>query len=286
MRITLLITFVISAVGCATSMTTMTDAKAYEPGEIQATMGLATSLNTNVVGGVVDAAVSAVDRFGTDSNTEISEEEYREWLDGVLLFAMFRPAVNPELSVRAGVTDSVLSGIDIGLKTNFNLVKGDVKLQFWESEDQRMALSLMAGYAYHLGVAPGLVELITLTEFSRGDIDIQPLWGVNVGDVFKFTGGPRLLLSRVSTEHKIPEQIEERLPDEILELSPNNLFRNEWIVNVGANAVMMLGYKYAFVALDLGVFYSRFRPEVIGEVRDYDGVTISVAGGLSIHASF
>ena len=93
-------------------------------------------------------------------------------------------------------------------------------------------------------------------------------------------------MSRVTTEHNIPDFIEERLPDALLALSPNSLFENEWIVNAGANAVVMLGYKYAFLALDVGLFYTRFRPSVIGEVRDYDGATISIAGGLSFHYDF
>ena len=101
--------------GCATSLTSTTDARAYDVGEVQATVVYQASVHTNVLGGFIEAAQSADDEFDRDSNKPISEESFRSWLDAVLIASLFRPATGPEISVRTGITDNVLEGMDLSL---------------------------------------------------------------------------------------------------------------------------------------------------------------------------
>ncbi len=271
---------------CSTSMTSMTDARAYEPAEVQVSVNYQANLHTNVVGKAIQGVKSAEETFGGDSDEPISEEAYRDWLDLFLAAALFHPTTGPELMARVGVTDQVLEGMDVGFRTNFNLYKGDLKLQLWESEDSTQALSVMGGYAYHSSLVSSAIEYVTLTEFGRMDFDVQMLWGVNVRDIFKFNLVPHIILSRISAEQKIPEAINERLPDSIKEYDPSQLFQNEWIGYYGMNSTLMLGYKYAFVVLDTGAFWMNFRPNVLGERRNFSSVAISAAIGLSVNYPF
>lgn len=276
----------LSGTACSTSMTSMTDARAYAPKEVQVATTYQVNVHTNVVTKAIDGVASAEEQFNQNSDEPISEEAYRDWLDLVLAAALFRPATGPELMARIGVTDKVLHGIDVGLRTNFNLYKGDIKLQLWESQDQAQAFSVMAGYAYHRSVGSSLLSYVSLTDFGRMDFDLQVLWGINFKDIIKINLAPHMILSRVSAEQKVPDFVEKRLPEEIKQYDPSQLFQNEWIGYYGMNSTIMLGYKYVFLALDTGFFWMNFKPEVINERRDFSGAAISIAGGLSVHYPF
>ncbi|MEC9396311.1 MAG: hypothetical protein VX475_01815 [Myxococcota bacterium] len=272
--------------GCTTTMTSMTDARAYEPKEVQVAANMQATAHSNIVNGVAKSVDSAIDEFGEDDDMPITEESFRQWLDLVILAALFRPSTSPELIARVGVTDKVLEGIDVGLRTNFSIFKGDVKLQVWENKYSDQFVSVMAGYAYHRSWVDDWISYITLTDFGRHDFDLQAMWGMEVGQWAKVNLGPHVIFSRIKAEHRLSQQIVDRLPDEVKKFDPNQLFENEWIGYYGGNANVMLGYKYAYVAADLGVFWMQFRPTVVGEQRDYSGVALSIAGGLSLHYTF
>lgn len=275
------------ASGCTTTMTSMTDARAYEPGEVQASVSYQANVHTNVVGGVVSGVKSAAEEFsGQDNKEPISEESFRNWLDTALLVGLFRPSTSPEVIVRAGVTDQLAEGLDLGFRTNLSYFKGDAKLQLWESEDTEQAISLMAGYAYHRDWLNSFISYLSLTDFGRHDFDLQLLWGRNIRDILKVNVGPHVILSKVTASHKLSAEVLDRLPDSLKQFDPNQLFQDEWIGYYGANTNVMVGYKYAFIALDLGIFWMNFKPEVLGVERDYSSFAVSVAGGLSFHYQF
>jgi hypothetical protein len=274
------------AQGCATSMTSMTPARAYDPGEVQVSVVGQANLHTAPLTSAIDSAVSAEDEFGKDRSEPISEESFRQWLDTVLLFGLFRPAFGPEIMIRAGVTDKVLEGLELGFRTDFNLYKGDAKLQVWSGDENRMALSVALGFAYHSGLVSSPIEYLTLTEFGRKDFTLQLLWGWEPNDYIKIAASPHFILSSISAESKIPDFIQERLPESINQYNPNNLFQDEWMFYGGLNTTLMAGYKYAYIALDFGVFWLNFTPTVIGQKRDFSGLAISIAGGPSFHYKF
>ena len=272
--------------GCTTTMTSMTDARAYEPGEVQVAANMQATVHSNIVSGVAKSVDSAIDEFGDEEDMPITEESFRQWLDLVILAALFRPSTSPEGIARVGVTDKVLEGIDVGFRTNLSIFKGDVKLQVWENKYSDQFVSVMAGYAYHRSWVDDWISYITLTDFGRHDFDLQAMWGMEVGKWAKVNIGPHVIFSRIKAEHRLPQEVVDRLPEEVKRFDPNQLFENEWIGYYGGNTNVMLGYKYAYVAADLGVFWMQFRPTVVGEQRDYSGVALSIAGGLSLHYAF
>lgn len=274
----------LSLQACTTSMTTMTDARAYEPKEVQVAGNMQGNLHTNVINKAIQGVKAADEQFNSDQ--PISEEAYRDWLDLALAAALFKPGGAPELMARVGVTDKVLEGIDVGFRTNFNLYKGDLKLQIWENEAQNQAFSVMAGYTYHSSIVSSAISYLTLTDFGRMDFDLQAIWGIEIQDIFKLNLAPHMILSRVSAEQKLPADVYNRLPESIKQYDPNQLFQNEWLGYYGLNTNLMLGYKYVFVVIDTGFFWMNFKPEILGEKRDFSGAAISLAGGLSFHYPF
>lgn len=282
----LLIVCVALLAGCATSMTSMTDARAYEVGEVQAVVAYQASVHANLIDGLTGAAKSAGEEFDSNSDEPISEESFRTWLDTAIIFALFRPGTGPELMIRTGITDDVLEGIDVGFKTDLNILKVDAKLQFWESEDAAHAASVSLGYAHHLNVGNKVLSYLTLTDFSRSDIDIKMLYGFRLAEFVKLNVAPHLILSRITPETKVPSWLMERLPDAIKQYDPSQFFKTEWMQYYGANFNIMLGYKYAFFAFDVGMFYLNFNPTVINEERSYGGGALSLSAGLSGHYKF
>ena len=220
------------------------------------------------------------------SNAPISEEDFRGWLDSVLLLTLFAPGTGPEFGARVGVTDAVLEGIDLGLRSDLNVVRGDAKVGLWADEAAGQALSASVAYTHHLGVGPSLVEYVTLTSFSRGDLELQLLWDAVSTDFFRVTLAPRVIVGRISVESTIPQDILERLPESVTQFDPSQLFRDEWIVHYGANATLMAGYKYVWLAFDVGFFGTSFNPEVLGSVRDYGGGALSLGLGLTGNYAF
>src|SRR5690606_31553440 len=134
---------------------------------------------------------------------------------------------------------------DLGVRTNFSAHKIDLKTQFWASPDDRQALSFSLGYGRQSGLTNSIVEYVTLTEFKRQEIDLQLLYGMEVGDFLRVTLAPRVILARISADQKLPSWLVERLPQSIKDYDPSQLFQSEWLQYYGANAVIMVGYKYA-----------------------------------------
>ena len=275
------------ASGCTTSMTSMNDARAYEPKEVQVAANMQTNLHSNIARGAVRGVGSTAEVFDRDSEEPIGEEAFRSWLDLAIMAALFRPGQHtPEVIARVGLTDKVLEGIDVGFRTNAKYFKGDAKLQFWESQDSRQFASVMLGYAHHRSWVEDWVGWLTLSDFKRSDFDIQALWGMEFGEFFKLNLGPHIILSRVSVEHKLPGWLVDRLPEQVRRFDPSQIFKNEWLGYYGGNVSFMIGYKYVYLAADFGAFWMNFTPEIIGEERDFSGAALSAAGGLSLHYDF
>ena len=201
----------------------MTTARALEPLHPQVVVNASVPVHTVAASKLVDAGGSISDRVREDGErgTEtLTEEELRQLLDGAVAAKLFLPSVTPELIARIGVTDAVLEGIDVGLRYNGNVIKGDIKLQFWESEDGSQQLAFDVGYGHHTGLVSSVIEWVTLTEFSRKDIDLALLWSMELGDLGRILLSPRVLLGHVSVDTKIPSWVEDNLPDELRDYDP------------------------------------------------------------------
>ena len=273
------------ALGCTTTMTQMTTARALEPLHPQVAINASVPIHTVAASKLIDAGSSLADRLEQDGQmgTEtITEEELRQLLDAAVAAKLFLPSITPEFVVRIGVTDAVLEGIDVGLRYNGNVIKADVKLQLWESADGSQQVAFDVGYGHHTGLVSSAVEWVTLTEFSRKDIDLALMWSMELGDLGRILLSPRVMLGHVSVDTKIPSYIEDNLPEELKNYDPGQFFRDEWLVYAGANAAAFMGYKHVFLVVEAGLYRLFFEPQILDQKRDYNSWAFSPALGLMV----
>ncbi|MBA2661975.1 MAG: hypothetical protein H0U74_06740 [Bradymonadaceae bacterium] len=266
--------------GCATSLTNMSQARVLEAGDAQATMGYQLDLHSQSFSSLIEVGKAAYEHID-EGEGEITEETFRRGLDTILLYKLFPLGGSPEVIGRVGIYDDLLHGVDVGIRYNGTVIKGDVRVQLWESADRALALTAQLGYGHHRSVAPGAVEWLTLTKWNRKDFDLGLSMGWELPDIFKAYVVPRLVISRISTEPKLSSKILDRLPEGLLDFA--EFFPATNMYYMGANTGFMVGYKYVFVNFDLSLFRINFEPLVLGSRRDYGGWGVSPTLGLTGH---
>ncbi len=274
----LVIGFALLLFGCQTSTTQMTSPRALEPLHPEITVNLQGGVSASVLEDAEALSDSLVDE--AQSGEPLTEDEARELLDAALRLALFQPSVAPEAIVRLGISDAPLEGIDVGVRYNGALIKGDIKWQLWGPEDGHQALALFAGYAHHVSVASSLIEFASLSDFSRSDVDVGLSYGLEFGDFGGFYIGPRFLYSWTDVTPKLADEVREQLPPEIRDQDPSQYFEDEQIMFVGGTTALMLGYSAIFVVVEASVFKTIFEPTVLGEKKDLGGVFVAPSVGL------
>ena len=267
--------------GCATSLTNGSPAKTYEAGKGQASVSYQFDIHTQAFEGVYRAGRSAVRAIeGVEEGEEITEEMLRNLLDAALLWQLFPLGGTPEVMGRVGLYDGFLEGVDLGFRYNGNVIKGDLRLQVWESEDEAHAVSFQLGYGRHKALVPTLLEWVDLGQWTRQDFDVQAAWGFERGDWAKVYVAPRYLYSAISAELRLGEYVRERLPEEYQRYEPSQYLEATGLHYAGLNMGAMFGYKWIYANVELSMFRVLFRPNVLGSYRDYDGWALVPTGGL------
>lgn len=280
-KLLLLAVGLLLSTSCTTTFTNMTPTRALDPLDFEVSARAQASLHGNVITKAIDGGDAAKDAVlnGTD---ELTEEQLRDFLDAGLAWFLFKPGVSNELSARIGGWD-LLEGMDFGLRYDFTTIKGDWKLQYWESPGGNVAFSSIIGVGKQTVPVPGIVEWLTLSEWSRTDVDFQLSLGAELPDILHAYINPRVLVSKVSVEHKLSSKIVDRIPDDIRQkYDPNLLFKNETMVYWGATAGVMAGYKYVFLAAELTVMKLNFHPTVLGQERNFNSLLVSPSLGLVV----
>ncbi len=268
--------------GCATSMTHMTTPQALEPGDWQVSGAWTGHANSVAASKSIQSGADLWERYmGEEEPGELSEDELRTLLDTGLAWALFRPGASYEIMGRVGLTDKLAQGLDLGLRTNFSEIKGDLKLQVWESPEARFAAALHAGYGYHFDLTSGFVEWLSLTSFSRHDLDLAATWGWSEGRVLRLWLGPRFIRSWIRTEPKLDGMIEDNLPATIDDYRPSDILGDEAISYFGSTNGLMVGYRWVFLVLELDVFWMSFHPTILDEQRTMSGLVLAPNLGLS-----
>jgi hypothetical protein len=274
---------VVMLMGCTTSLTNMSPARTMKQGEGQAALGYQFDVHTQAFTGIYRAGEAAYEEMqNTDEDATISEETLRTVLDAVLLWRLFPLGGGPELMGRIGVYDNLLEGVDVGFRSNGNVFKGDLRLQVWGSADDAAAISVQAAYGHHRSVINSVLEWVALSRWDRRDFDFQVNFGYEVDHFARVYASPRYLLSRVSMDAELSPQIRERLPEQYRDWDPSEVFPTSYLHYMGLNFGGMLGYRYAFVLLDVSVFRTYYRPEILGSERDYGGWVFSPTVGLTL----
>jgi len=260
-------------------LTSFQSGKALDSGQVQATGALTLPLASSAVAGVIDLGDAALQsaQAAADLGDPIDEEDQRELVTSALAIALFQPAVVPELAARVGIGFDV----DLGLRFNGQLVKGDAKLTLPVDLGEGGALGVSAGLGHHLGIGSSSLEtffdvlgFVELGDFSRQDLDLGLIASKNFGDTLIVYGSLRYIVSFISLDANI-EDVETISGIDIVEVE-NNLH------HIGATGGLFLGYKYVFLNLELTVVQVFFKPEILGEEQDLDGLIVAPSLGLTI----
>ena len=274
--LTLVISSAILMAGCSTTLTHSSGAHTLDKGEFRGAVSGQLDINTNLARTSLDVARQLNDRVQDDPDADLSEEELRTLLDATAAWGLFRPGFTPEAVGRIGIVER----LDLGLRYNGTTLKADAKFEIYESEDGTQAFSIDAGVGRQFSPAPSLVENVTLTEWSRTDLDILALYGFEFEPYGRFWLGPRYMHSWISISPKLSEEIRSRIPDEYRDLSPHQFFRNEDMNYYGGTTGFMAGYKYVYLMVEMTIMYTNFKPQIIDRERNLSGVTIAPNFGL------
>ena len=276
----LLVGLTVFSFGCATSLTNMTQARVLKQGQVQGSVGFQADIHTKSISSFGALGELAVDQIENGSD-EISEETLRRGLDVALTYAFFPLGGSPEVIARAGVWDGLLEGVDVGIRYNGSVIKGDVRLGLFESADRALAVTAQLGYGHQGSVTPGPIEWLTLTELSRNDLDFAVSVGWEYPEIFKVYAAPRVLFSLITSSPKLSKSVRDRLPAGVLELGPQQFFPSTTMAYYSGNTGFLVGYKYVFLNVDLSVFRIDFKPQVIGVERDYSGWVVAPTIGIT-----
>jgi hypothetical protein len=268
--------------GCTTSMTHLTPSKALQPGHMQITVNYSIPVHTNLAEGVVDAAELLEDRIEKDELTgDLTEAEFRTMLDAAFNWALFLTAGSPELLGRVGLFGWDTGGADLGIRYNGTTVKGDLKVEFWRSSNEVWHAALDVGYGHQFAVVGDLLEYVSLTEWSRHDLDIMLPVSAEPGRVFRWYVAPRVMLSWIKAEAKPGSELLDYLPENLKAYNPSQFFGDEEMTYLGGTTGIMLGYRWVFVNLEMTVMRLLFKPKILDERKDYDGIVFAPAVGLT-----
>ncbi len=212
---------------------------------------------------------------------QFEEEDFRQLLDAGLAWALFFPGPNVEFAYRTGLPGFTLPKWDLGIRTDGQVMKYDLRLQFLESGvDWKQGGALIVSHGFHVGVVNQTLQYLTLTNFSRHDIDAQLSYGLKYKDYFEAYINPRMMASYVDAEPVFPQELIDKIPESLKDYDPNQLFEDVWLTYYGMGLGVRAGYKYIFVFAEANMFWMNFRPIVLGEERDMSGLTFAPRLGL------
>jgi hypothetical protein len=284
----------LTATGCASTLSTMQTAKPLARGQFQVSGGtglfvpvgqLATVIDQGIVQG--KAIKKAID---TDQPYSLAEEDAQKLLTVGMALALAPPGSGHELMIRTGLLES--NALDVGLRLSSSSVRFDTKLRLLHGGDaedsfrpvtQRKSLdvALGLGVARHLFKSPVLdaLEVVKIDDFSRWDIEVPLYMSVDVGDIFKLYAAPKYIYSRTSVDQTLVDLAKVGTDLTGFDLSlPDHVTSHFY----GASVGFALGYKYVHLYAELTGGYIHSRPVVFGQARDLGGVTLYPSVGIAI----
>jgi hypothetical protein len=265
------------ASACTTSLTQGQTARALAPGKVELALSGSIPVSTRFASEVADVARASAARLQDADNADrpLTEQEQREALEAGLALALFHPAVVTELGGRVGIVDR----FDVGLKYAGTLLKADGKYQFATSDDGGPDLAVALGLTHHLGYgasvlepAYALLDFVSLSDYSRHDVELSLLASGEWDEIIALYGGIRYMASFISLDADI-ERVE--TASGIPHSSLSSTFHY-----AGVTGGLRVGYKYLYATLELTVMRVFAKPVVFGETRDLGGFIVSPSFGL------
>ena len=212
---------------------------------------------------------------------EISEEDFRNLIDAGLSWVLFFPGFNAEFAYRTGLPNLGWPKWDVGIRTDGQVLKTDLRLQLFEQGvGWKQAAAINLGHGVHLGVVNEALSYLSLTDFTRHDLDVQLSYGLKFEDFFEVYVNPRFMASYIDAESKIPADLMAKMPTALQEYDPSQLFSDVWLTYGGAGLGLRGGYRYVFVFAEASLLWLSFQPDLFGETRDMSGLAVTPRIGL------
>ncbi|WNG17779.1 hypothetical protein [Cystobacter fuscus] len=298
MRLPLFLLALLTATGCASTLSTMQTAKPLARGQFQVSGATGAFAPVGQLGTLLEQGIAqgkAIKRaVQSGESYQLPEEDAQRLLGVGLALAVAPPGASNELMVRAGLLDS--HSLDVGLRLSSTSLRFDGKLRLAHGGDpeddslpdyQRKSydLALGVGLSRHLFKSPVLdaLEIVQIDEFSRWDLEVPIYLSLDLGDIFKLYGAPKYIYSSTSLDSRLVDYsnsgqdvsgFDVRLPAQV-----SSHF-------VGASVGFALGFRYVHLFAELTAGYSSCRPVLFGRERDLGGVIVYPAVGLAIKNPF
>lgn len=283
----------LTATGCASTLSTMQTAKPLARGQFQVSgaVGVFTPVGQlgSLIGQGIDQGKAIRDTVKSGQPYHLPEEEAQRLLGVGMALAVAPPGVANELMVRAGLLESNTLELGLRLSTTSLRLDGKVRLAHGGDPDdsslpdyQRKSydLALGVGYSRHIFKSPVLdaLEIVQVDEFSRWDLEVPVYLSMDLGDIFKVYAAPKYIYSRTSLDSRLVDVSREGQDVSGFDLSlPAEVTSHFY----GASVGFALGYKYVHLFAELTGGYTDCRPVVFGQRRDLGGVTLYPSIGIA-----
>jgi hypothetical protein len=278
-KLYLLTTCCFTSIGCVTSMSTQNGPFALHQGQHEVFGSGGWTGHSQVL---TTSYVAGEDLWEqVQGKKQFEESDFRDLLDAGLAWALFFPGPNVEFAYRTGLPTFSYPKWDIGIRTDGQVMKYDMRIQFLESGvDWKQGGALIIGHGFHMGIVNQTLQYLTLTDFTRHDLDVQLSYGLKYEDYFEAYINPRVMTSYVDANPIFPQELIDKMPDSLKEYDPSQLFQDVWLTYYGGGLGFRAGYKYIFVFAEANLFWLNFKPIVFDEERDMSGLTVAPRLGL------
>lgn len=276
----LLILPALAAAGCATSLGATHTASTVPKGQVEASIHMGVLVPAGVLSTALsegkEAIRSVATQAGDSGKVEVPENAARAAMVAAAAIIAGPPAPVQEITVRYGIHDRV----DVGLRYSGPAFRGESHVQLFRGPQWRVAAGL--GVARHTfgGGLLDLLEKFDLANFKRTDVDLAVLAGID-GDLGAFYVGPKVVWSKYSSEGLLIDG------DRVVVTGPTGEPLAQATFDLGSSLLYgaviggRLGWKYVWVSAELGIYGSRYRPNILGTEVDLGGLVVYPTLGLA-----
>ncbi|WNG47715.1 hypothetical protein F0U60_29000 [Archangium minus] len=293
MRFFLLLALLVTT-GCASTLSTLQTAKPLARGQFQVSGAVGVFAPVGQLGTLIDEGIdqgkAIKESVESGQPYDLPEAEAQRLLGVGMALAVAPPGPANELMIRAGLLES--STLDVGLRLSTTSVRFDGKLRLahgGDAEDSRLPdyrrksydLALGVGFSRHVFKSPVLdaLEIVTIDEFSRWDLEVPVYLSMDLGDIFKLYAAPKYIFSRTSLDAKLVDYSQSGKDVTGFDLGLPAQVSSHFY---GASLGFALGYRYVHLYAELTAGYTDCRPVVFGQQRDLGGVSLYPSVGLAI----
>jgi hypothetical protein len=290
---TLLLLALLTATGCASTLSTQQTARPLTRGQVRVSGALGAYLPAGQLATALGQGLSegrAIrDAVKSGQPYHLAREDGERLLGTGLALAVAPPGPSNELMIRTGLLAS--PSLDVGLRLSSTSVRLDGKVRLAHGghpddapvpDTQRTSydLALGVGVSRHLfkGRVFDVLELVRVDDFSRWDVEVPLYLSADFGDIFKLYAAPKYILGRTSLDARLVDYSQAGQDVTGFDVGLPARVTNHF---VGTSVGLAVGYRYVHVYAELTGGYNYCRPVLFGQERDLGGVTLYPAVGLA-----